>query len=141
MFLPLQECLWIHSSAMRFCVSGTIQWLGRMVRGLFPGVGEIGSRWRRNVEVGRGVASGVAWRDRGVGLAQGRGVVQFRVGITLDFRGDVATSPPYYLAIPCLVFCPFLPQSTFICECMCVWVSTLTFTERISKLRVSTRIC
>lgn len=34
-----------------------------------------------------------ARRERG-GVGKGaRGVVQFRVGITLDFRGDVATSP------------------------------------------------
>lgn len=76
-----------------------------------------------------------ARRERG-GVGKGaRGVVQFRVGITLDFRGDVATSPALSLpsslpprrypppppsllhlrpptlppppAPPCLVFCHF----------------------------------
>jgi len=51
-----------------------------------------GERTGRN---GRGgVPGGVrARRERGVGKGA-RGVVQFRVGITLDFRGDVATSLP-----------------------------------------------
>lgn len=58
-------------------------------------------------------------REVGKGV---RGVVQFRVGITLDFRGDVATSAalfPLTTAAPlpstfstvvvplCLVFCRF----------------------------------
>lgn len=41
-----------------------------------------------------------ARRERG-GVGKGaRGVVQFRVGITLDFRGDVATSPALSLSPP-----------------------------------------
>lgn len=41
-----------------------------------------------------------ARRERG-GVGKGaRGVVQFRVGITLDFRGDVATSPALSLPPP-----------------------------------------
>lgn len=48
-----------------------------------------------------------ARRERG-GVGKGaRGVVQFRVGITLDFRGDVATSPA--LSLPPS---PFLPVAT-----------------------------
>lgn len=54
-------------------------------------------------------------REVGKGV---RGVVQFRVGITLDFRGDVATSAALSLQLllclfllasppPCLVFCRF----------------------------------
>lgn len=41
-----------------------------------------------------------ARRERG-GVGKGaRGVVQFRVGITLDFRGDVATSPALSSSTP-----------------------------------------
>lgn len=52
-----------------------------------------GERTGRNGR-GGGAREGVrARRERG-GVGKGaRGVVQFRVGITLDFRGDVATSP------------------------------------------------
>lgn len=43
-----------------------------------------------------------ARRERG-GVGKGaRGVVQFRVGITLDFRGDVATSPALSFPSPSL---------------------------------------
>lgn len=51
-----------------------------------------------------------------------RGVVQFRVGITLDFRGDVATSaalslpPPFclFLLLPsCLAFCRFYVRGLY----------------------------
>lgn len=51
-----------------------------------------------------------ARRERG-GVGKGaRGVVQFRVGITLDFRGDVATSPALSLPPPL----PLLPVATLL---------------------------
>lgn len=68
-----------------------------------------GERTGRN---GRGgVPGGVrARRERG-GVGKGaRGVVQFRVGITLDFRGDVATSPALALPVATLLL---LLSSTF----------------------------
>lgn len=52
-----------------------------------------------------------ARRERG-GVGKGaRGVVQFRVGITLDFRGDVATSPALSLPPP-YPSSPSLPSSS-----------------------------
>lgn len=53
-----------------------------------------------------------ARRERG-GVGKGaRGVVQFRVGITLDFRGDVATSPALSLPHPHPPSTPSLPTSS-----------------------------
>lgn len=53
-----------------------------------------------------------ARRERG-GVGKGaRGVVQFRVGITLDFRGDVATSPALSLLPLPLFLSVALPTSS-----------------------------
>lgn len=49
-------------------------------------------------------------------FGKGQGVVQFRVGITLDFRGDVGTSLSRYLTMLYLVFCLFLWISYTACE-------------------------
>jgi len=57
--------------------------------------------WRAR-DVGEGKGRG-GWEQDGMrgGVGKGaRGVVQFRVGITLDFRGDVATSPALLLLYP-----------------------------------------